>query len=87
MFRFGSDDAMGVTKIPIRDARNLGIDNKDDIYVRSIVGGHRNEYMYITVVGTNRCCVIIDISDLQIPMGSNCVLVNDGHRRFSILCY
>jgi hypothetical protein len=85
-FRFGTEDAYGCTKIPLREARQFGISNDEDIRVRSIVSGGHGPYRDVTVVGTNRYCVIVDLSDLHIPLGAHCVLISDGGNRFSILC-
>lgn len=83
-FRFGTEDAYGCTKIPLREARKYNMD--DDIEVRSVVQGRRGAYRDVTVVGTNRYCKIIDISDLKIPIGSHCIMMCDGPGRFTILC-
>jgi hypothetical protein len=85
-FRFGTDDAYGCTKIPVREARQFDISNEQDMSVRSIVSGVEGPYRDIPVVGTNRYCVIVDFSDLHIPLGAHCVLISNGGGRYTVLC-
>jgi len=85
-FRFGTDDAYGCTKIPLKEARRFDISNDADIRVRTVISGVQSSYTDIPVIGTNQYCVIVDISDLGIPMGAHCIMMSNGGGRFTILC-
>lgn len=87
-FRFGTDDAMGVTKVSVRDAVNildLHPDEDDSIQV-SVAGTVHTPYTDVTIVGTNQYCYIIDLSDLGIPLGAQCVMMKTGAGLYRILC-
>jgi hypothetical protein len=87
-FRFGTDDAEGTTKISLKDAANiLGDDLFDQVDVQVQVHGRVNTpYTEVPVVGSNQYCYIIDLSDLGIPLGSNCIMMKTAVGRYSILC-
>lgn len=87
-FRFGTDDAEGTTKISLRDAANMMGDDllsEEDIQVQ-VDGRVNTPYTEVPVVGSNQYCYIIDLSDLGIPLGSNCIFMKTGVRKYRVLC-
>ena len=86
-FRFGTDDALGLTKIPFSIAEQIGLENDHSVHVwlqgpHTAVDGWKEDTCALNITDRK---YVLDLSDKRIPMGWMCHLTKATDHKFYLL--